>query len=406
MSDNHDDLAKEIVIVKRRRSTGEEAHHGGVWKIAYADFMTAMMAFFLVMWLVNMTDDKTIVQIANYFNPLQLTDRNQTDKGLYDSDPSSEAKSTSDDTKRSQGDKKPRSPGQARMEKARKEKAAAQEAKLFVDPLKTLDGVAKSDDGAIPEAGPEENLVGIDEQAMPRQLLPTGPDTFDPFDPFMEKSMQPPTKHLSSRPKPTGAEAPLSDKKNAENSLVSQPERRAASTKEDETAIKQGDLTENNSSAADATKIVAAAIRKSVEKAIAGLRQARPELQVDVVPEGVLISIMDNDKFAMFKLSSAEPVPEAVRLIDRLGKIIIESKKKVAIRGHTDSRQFKSSSYDNWRLSTARAHMAHYMVRRAGLEDSHLVKIEGFADSQLLKPSDPFAAENRRIEFLLRVNQP
>ncbi|HBX07257.1 MAG TPA: flagellar motor protein MotB, partial [Leclercia adecarboxylata] len=43
--------AHPIVIVKKRKHKGHGGHHGGSWKIAYADFMTAMMAFFLVMWL-------------------------------------------------------------------------------------------------------------------------------------------------------------------------------------------------------------------------------------------------------------------------------------------------------------------------------------------------------------------
>ena len=59
-----------------REASGEEGgHHGGVWKIAYADFMTAMMAFFLVMWLINSTDKKVLTQVANYFNPMRLTDK-------------------------------------------------------------------------------------------------------------------------------------------------------------------------------------------------------------------------------------------------------------------------------------------------------------------------------------------
>ena len=67
--------AHEIVIVRRRGGDHEEGHHGGTWKIAYADFMTAMMAFFLVMWLINSTDKKTLTQVATYFNPMRLTDK-------------------------------------------------------------------------------------------------------------------------------------------------------------------------------------------------------------------------------------------------------------------------------------------------------------------------------------------
>src|SRR5215467_15062541 len=43
---------RPIIIVKKKKH-GHGGHHGGAWKVAYADFVTAMMAFFLVMWLVN-----------------------------------------------------------------------------------------------------------------------------------------------------------------------------------------------------------------------------------------------------------------------------------------------------------------------------------------------------------------
>ena len=43
----------EIIIVRRNHDDHDDGHHGGVWKIAFADFMTAMMCFFLVMWLIN-----------------------------------------------------------------------------------------------------------------------------------------------------------------------------------------------------------------------------------------------------------------------------------------------------------------------------------------------------------------
>ena len=72
----------EIVIIKRHGSH-EEEHHGGVWKIAFADFMTAMMAFFLVMWLIS-ANDKTKAVIARYFNPVQLVDSTPQPKGLED----------------------------------------------------------------------------------------------------------------------------------------------------------------------------------------------------------------------------------------------------------------------------------------------------------------------------------
>ncbi|MDP3860016.1 MAG: flagellar motor protein MotB [Phaeovulum sp.] len=57
------------VIIKRRKIIAGGGHHGGAWKVAYADFVTAMMAFFMLMWLLNATTEKQRKGIADYFNP-------------------------------------------------------------------------------------------------------------------------------------------------------------------------------------------------------------------------------------------------------------------------------------------------------------------------------------------------
>lgn len=61
---------KGTTIIIKRISRGEDAgHHGGAWKVAYADFVTAMMAFFLLMWLLNATTEEQRTGLADYFNP-------------------------------------------------------------------------------------------------------------------------------------------------------------------------------------------------------------------------------------------------------------------------------------------------------------------------------------------------
>ncbi|MFQ5562713.1 MAG: flagellar motor protein MotB [Parvularculaceae bacterium] len=57
------------IIIKRVKKVSGEGHHGGAWKVAYADFVTAMMAFFLLMWLLNATTEEQRKGIADYFNP-------------------------------------------------------------------------------------------------------------------------------------------------------------------------------------------------------------------------------------------------------------------------------------------------------------------------------------------------
>jgi chemotaxis protein MotB len=61
--------ADGAVVIKKIKKGGDHGHHGGAWKVAYADFVTAMMAFFLLMWLINTTTPEQKRGIADYFAP-------------------------------------------------------------------------------------------------------------------------------------------------------------------------------------------------------------------------------------------------------------------------------------------------------------------------------------------------
>ena len=65
----------KIVIVKKIVESGHGGHHGGAWKVAYADFVTAMMAFFLLLWLLGATNEKQRKGIADYFAPTIIDTR-------------------------------------------------------------------------------------------------------------------------------------------------------------------------------------------------------------------------------------------------------------------------------------------------------------------------------------------
>src|SRR5215212_12084282 len=62
------------VVIKRIKKGGGAGHHGGAWKVAYADFVTAMMAFFLLMWLINTTSPEQKRGIADYFAPASVSE--------------------------------------------------------------------------------------------------------------------------------------------------------------------------------------------------------------------------------------------------------------------------------------------------------------------------------------------
>ncbi|MGB9667696.1 MAG: flagellar motor protein MotB [Thermosulfidibacteraceae bacterium] len=63
---------KTTVIIVKRGKKGGEGHHGGSWKVAYADFVTAMMAFFLLMWLITMVSPEKRAGVAHYFQTFSI----------------------------------------------------------------------------------------------------------------------------------------------------------------------------------------------------------------------------------------------------------------------------------------------------------------------------------------------
>src|SRR5580698_6679136 len=69
------------VIIKRVEMVAAAGHHGGAWKVAYADFVTAMMAFFLLMWLLNATTESQRKGLADYFSPNSVLSHNSSGTG-------------------------------------------------------------------------------------------------------------------------------------------------------------------------------------------------------------------------------------------------------------------------------------------------------------------------------------
>lgn len=66
-------VGEQPIIIKKIKKGGGGGHHGGAWKVAYADFVTAMMAFFLLMWLINTTSPEQKRGIADYFAPASVS---------------------------------------------------------------------------------------------------------------------------------------------------------------------------------------------------------------------------------------------------------------------------------------------------------------------------------------------
>ncbi len=359
-----DDDAFEQIIIRKRRGDKEEAHHGGVWKLAFADFMTAMMAFFLVMWLINSTSKETKAAIVQYFNPVQLIDSSPNTKGLHDPVENAQGKSSQKTDFQDAG-------AAPKPEDAAKDAAA--EAALHKEPVKTLDEIAKRD----PPPNPAK--------AAPAPTASASSGMGDPFD-RMERAVDDQINNVAE----AGAKKPPPPKAAAEHAKAS-----VAPVPSDSRAKRE---------AARANSI-----RGALEKIVAAEMQGKggvPSVSVAQVDEGLLISLTDDANFSMFSVGSIEPKPQLVRILGKVGEVLAKQNGELEIRGHTDARTFKSSTYDNWRLSSDRATVAYYMLMRGKLAPQRVKKISGFADRQLKAPNDPNAAVNRRIEILLRGDQP
>jgi chemotaxis protein MotB len=499
MSDGH-----EIIIVKRH-GAHEEEHHGGAWKIAFADFMTAMMAFFLVLWIINATDKDTKTIIARYFNPVKLEDTAKAPKGIRDSVHKKVKGDVSENESKSQGepddtdeDAKQDTPaegaaggadakpgahkdkggrqgvkladaaeaGTANFGDPSKPKPTISESSLFKDPYASLDEIAgkpapaySSKPQSIGRNDPITNAGTMDTDAFrdPFQPIARAPgdgtgsggdvksetspafDRIGPGDRIAAGPVLPsgargesPEKNAGSAPSQLNAPAA-----GAETEKPSQPKpqttappaasvQTASVTEANGNANPPSNVTiiapppaptagapspQNTGAAAEPIDVQAKAgagevaqLRSQLLKEIGGTEGLLPGpgLEVQMTDEGLLISLTDQFDFSMFAIGSAEPQARVIHIMEKIAQAVKSRPGAIVVRGFTDARQYRSPTYDNWRLSSARAQMAYYMLVRGGVPEKRFERIEGYADRRLRAPANPLAAENRRIEILLR----
>lgn len=300
--------AGEAAIFKKVKKGGEHGFHGGVWKLAYADFVTAMMAFFLLMWLLNVTSEEMKSGIAQYFSPESVSPSSSGSGDVFFGLTISVE-----------------SPMQAQT-------VGAATVVPIPEALRQGQGGAASGD-AKSETAPAKDSAGSEGSA-----------------------------------KGTG---------------------------------QSGD----NAGAPPPSEMEAAELRSRIldEARRAGLRDITgANLEVAARPDGLLIEIVDAPGIAMFEIGSSRLQPEALRFLGIIAELIRNRSEPVAIFGHTDARQFASATYTNWELAADRANAARRVLHAAGIAPARIQNVASRADRVPRNPSDPLAAENRRIEILLQ----
>ena len=403
----------EIVIVRRARGSHAEGHHGGAWKIAFADFMTAMMAFFLVLWIISATDKNTKTLIARYFNPVKVEEPAKAQKGIHgapeqdtdapgvDSGAPNGEKSRSDQGDAARGtvpETPEASPGDPKMKHKGKldpreppdpahPYPSMSEAELFNDPQASLDKIAGSPPPG-PRIDPTAALKGYGDvgpsadEAFRDPFRPLGSDkamnaeTVDPGSPTAPQALSAETSPAAPSPAPAAGGATDAAKRGGGT-----PETNAGMTGAPPAAAAQNETSagEVKPPAAQAAQARAAALLAEIRKRLGPESQSvpGPELAIEAVDDGILISITDRQNFSMFPVGSAEPQARVVRMMDAIAMSLEAIPGSIVVRGHTDGRPYRSATYDNWRLSAARAQMAYYMLNRGGVTEKRFDRIEG-----------------------------
>lgn len=438
-----EEVKHELVIIRRRSAFEDEKAHGGVWKIAYADFMTAMMAFFLVMWLLNALNQDQKQVVASYFNPIKLAENAPAPKGLKDLTKKEPTTFEGQDGKR-----QPSGPSEERRgDSPTAEKPPFYEEKvLFREPYATLAEIAASSNqasgqrraGALTSAE-EDGLKGGDAYRDPFDpgYWKLAPEASKEADRIMDGEPKP---NASARDNPAGTNQgePRRGRTDDAGGSVA-PDAPASSTSQSpllppgsapSSSARDGSVQPNTQAnlqanaapqarpndapkeaeqrdAAQTQQPTVKQLQSAIADALSDIKAgAGPVAEVRQVEEGLLVSLTDNASFGMFAVGSAEPRPELVRAIDKIGPLIAKRRGVIIVRGHTDNRPYKSDNYDNWRLSTARAQMAYYMLVRSGVDAQRIEHVEGYADRRPKLQNDPAAAQNRRIEILIREKRP
>ncbi len=322
----------------------EGGHHGGAWKVAYADFVTAMMAFFLLMWLLNATTEDQRKGLADYFSPNNLLSHASSGMG-----------------------------------------------QPFGGHTAFVEGALVSDKGSVEiiqgKRPPVHEVEPGDTEVVRKPQGPngeeTGSDTREAGRPLTGQAAL----RMGHAPDATGL---------AGTAQV-QGEQAVDGSRPPSEAEPKAELERREKEAFEAA---AEQIREAVrsDPALADLAK---QLAIDMTPEGLRIQIMDEVRQPMFATGSSVPNERARLLLQKVGPVLQKLPQSISIAGHTDAAPFAGKERTNWELSAERANATRRLLIEGGLPVDRVRTVTGHAERDPLLPADPFAAANRRIAIVV-----
>ena len=335
-----------VTIVIRKEEGGEGGHHGGAWKVAYADFVTAMMAFFLLMWLLNATTEEQRRGLADYFNPTNVMGQRPSGSG------------------QPFGGRTPNETGQMASN--------ASSVRVETGPRPVIFDLDE-DDSNTPASAVErrEGPKGDDETATPARLLAERSAAIR----ASAAAGQPGDREAGDRDTGTGS---------------------ADVTKASAEALREEHEKREREVLDRLAEQVRAAVRD--DPALADLAK---QLQVEQTPDGLRIQILDAERQPMFALGGSVPADKARALLAKVAAVINRVPNAVSISGHTDATPFRPGGRSNWDLSTERANATRRLLVEGGIPEARIRSVAGLAEREPLMANDPGNPANRRVSILL-----
>ena len=380
-------------IVVKRVEEVVGGHHGGAWKVAYADFVTAMMAFFLLMWLLNATTEEQRRGLAEFFNPTHVLAQQRA--GLAQpfggSTPNSAGRMSSDS-------------GAVRVERG---------------PRPVLMDLEEEDDSDRPvepfpsrQAPPgtaEEGRVGTTENGPERRPDRIGGSAND-------QGAHSQTNSEERNGQSQAANRAVANSSNARDQALNEATRAlrdmvqtdginqnttAQDTGNGSTSNRQNQAIDGPQREEQQFQATAQSLRDLFSRDPA-LQDLMNNLRVEVTNEGLRVQLLESDGTPMFLTGGASPTERTRLAITRIANVIRTVRNPILISGHTDSAPFRSNSgRTNWELSTERANAARRLLQEAGIPDSRIQGVVGLADREPLTPPEASASANRRVSIVI-----
>lgn len=336
---------RPVIVIRRRRKKADGGHHGGAWKVAYADFVTAMMAFFLLLWLLNTVTTEQRQGIADYFDTAGVSSFQGGARSVFGGETITQ-KGSSD---------------------------------------------SGSDRAVVPSATAPTppGTTDTTETAETPEAKTTGPET-----------PQPSGQAASGESSSAVATAAPGD----ENAMSLLRQVTGANGRAERKAEGNGTETAAETAAEMDRKNLDAAANQLRETIYSQpeLAEMADRVIIEVIPEGMRVQLVDELRQPMFALGSANLLPQTRKLLGTVAGAVGKLPNRIVVTGHTDATPFASqTAYGNWELSADRANATRRGLAAAGVPDARFYEVAGKAGTEPLLPEDPKAAANRRISILL-----